>query len=294
MSSVNLSDMELFAAIVQHGGIRKAADNLALTRSTLSRRLTQLETRLGVRLIERNTRQFQITEAGRLYIGYCQQMTKLTQQAEWRLANFRDQPSGNLRITAPVNYGASVLQPVISQFIKAHPQVDVEVILDDGYLDIIEASVDVAIRLGPLSDSEMSARLIHTEKKHLCCSKAYALEHGVPSDPWQLEDHWCIRYGTGKDEYWQFEKGNQNVKLHPQGRIMVNDIAAMKQAVMGDMGITMLPGFLCEQEIADGTMLSLLEDWIFPDLPMYVLYPKRELIPKKTSAFIDFLLATFQ
>lgn len=75
---------------------------------------------------------------------------------------------------------------------------------------------------------------------------------------------------------------------------MVNDIAAMKQAVMGDMGITMLPGFLCEQEIADGTMLSLLEDWIFPDLPMYVLYPKRELIPKKTSAFIDFLLATFQ
>ena len=291
MASQQLSDMEVFAAIAKHGGIRKASETLDMTRSTLSRRLAQIEERIGIRLIDRNSRQFQISEAGKLYLTYCSQSVELTKQAEWSLSTFRDQPTGTLRLTAPVNYGASVLMPVVNSYLKAHPQVDVEVILSDAYLDVIDSGMDIAIRLGPLIDSDMHAKLIHTEKKKLCCSKAYAIEHGIPRDPYQLEDHWCIRYARGKDEVWKFEK-DETVNIKPKGRLIVNDIDAMRTAVLGDMGITFLPGFLCQKEIDKGTMISLLEDWIAPDLPMYVVYPKRELIPKKVICFIDAMIDT--
>ena len=289
MTANTLSDMELFAAIARYGGIRKAADELALTRSTLSRRLGQMEERLGLRLIDRSTRQFQITEAGKIYAAYCAQASELNKQAEWSLANFRDRPSGVLRLTAPVNYGAAVLQPIVCNFLKAHPQVDVEVILSDAYLDVIDSGIDIAIRLGPLADSEMHAKLIHVEKKILCCSKAYAAEHELPQNPYQLEDHWCIRYGVGKDEVWHFKNDDENIQFKPQGRVIVNDLTACKNAVLGDMGIAWLPLFLCKEELEDGDMISLLEDWIAPDLPMYVLLPKRDLIPKKVSVFIDYI-----
>ncbi len=288
MASQNLSDMEIFASIAKHGGIRKASETLDFTRSTLSRRLSQIEERLGIRLINRNSRQFQISEAGKLYLAYCIQAVELTKQADWSISTFRDQPTGTLRITAPMNYGAKILQPVVNNFLKAHPQIDIEVMLSDAFLDVIETGIDIAIRLGPLADSEMHARLIHTEKKRLCCSKAYALEHGTPKNPYQLEDHWCIRYARGKDEIWKFNN-EEDINIKPEGRLIVNDIEAMREAVLGDMGITFLPRFLCQKEIDKGEVLSLLEDWIEPNLPMYAVYPKRNLVPKKVTSFINFL-----
>ncbi|NRB39186.1 MAG: LysR family transcriptional regulator [Pseudomonadales bacterium] len=288
MSNNSLSDMELFAAIVGHGGIRIAADHLSVTRSTLSRRLALMEERLGIRLIERNTRQFQITEAGLIYAKFCKQTAEISKQAEYTLANLRDQPSGLLRLTAPVNYGAAVLQPIVNNFIKAHKHIDVEIELSDAYLDIIDAGIDVALRLGPLNDSDMHARLIHIEKKRLCCSKAYAFVHGLPKNPYQLEDHDCIRYGRGRDELWHFKK-QESISFKPKGRIIVNDISANRCAIMGDLGIGWLPGFLCQQEIDNGELVALLDDWIEADLPMYALYPKRDLMPKKVSVFIDFM-----
>jgi len=290
----DLNEMLVFASVVEAGSFTGAAKKLGQPKSTLSRRITRLEERLGVRLLQRTTRALHLTDAGETYYSYCQRIAAEAQEAEEAINNAKAEPSGPLKITAPVNF-AGALPGLVAEFMRRFPKVTVQIVCTDNLVDIIGEGIDAAFRFGTLQDSTFVARKLGADRGVVCASPGY-LDRAPPlTKPEDLVHHHCISYNPPQSgSSWDFKGpgGNRVIKIYP--RLSANNLEIMRDATVAGVGVCRLPSRLCGPDIEAGRLKVLLPQWGFAPIDLNLLYPSSRLLPTKVRAFIDFSIEQFR
>lgn len=287
----DLNEMAIFAIVVNTGSFTKAADKLKLPKSTVSRKVSQLEKRVGVRLINRTTRNLKPTETGKLYFTQCLKMLEQAEEADRIVNNMQSEPSGLLRISTPLSFGTPFFIGAIKQFLQKYPKVNVEIISDNKQIDMLEQEVDIAFRVGPLSDSSLIARNIGTARLSLCASSEYIKKHGEPKTIADLQDHTCISHPASP---WVFQTSNGKVDFHPQSRMIANDMEMIRKMVKENFGIGAVPQILISEDLKDNSLVKILPEFPFQERTFYLVYPSRREPPSKVVAFTDFIFSHCQ
>ncbi|WP_257459789.1 LysR family transcriptional regulator [Archangium lipolyticum] len=284
-----LDDMLVFAEVVSAGGITAAATRLGLRKSTVSRRLSALEERLGTRLLERNTRRVRLTESGREYHAHCARLVAEAREVNRALSESRGTPRGTLRV-ATFSLLGELLAPVIAEFLLRHPQVRVEVSLAQAHVDLVAEEYDLSLRTGPLTDSSLVARRLGHVRTGYYASPAYLSRRGTPRTPDDLEDHECVLVADpGTDEVWFFAgpRGARTVPVH--GRLQVPSVRAGHAAARAGLGLVRLPTVLVADDVRAGVLVPVLEEVSPPGLPIYAVFPSSRQLPPKVRAFLEML-----
>lgn len=285
---MDLNEVAVFIKVVQVGSFRQAAKALGMPNSTVSSKVSSLERRLGVTLIQRTTRRLNITPAGQAYFKHCVQGLQEIEAGEAELAATKGEPQGLLRITAPVELGASVLPDLVERFLKKYPKVRIEVILADRRVELLSENVDLAIRAGELQDSTLIAKKIGMVYFAPFASPKYLKANGSPNHPRDLRHHECLQFTPIGFEEWRLigSKGAFNVPV--PGRIIINDLNMIKTLTVSGMGIALLPSFYCRQEVSSGKIVRVLPEWRTNLNPVHFVYPAQRFVLPKLSAFIAF------
>lgn len=286
-----LEDMHLFARLVELKSFSAVAADRGISRSLVSKRVSRLEERLGVQLINRTTRRVEVTEAGRTFYEYCRQIEATWQEAESAVGEIRRRPRGTLRLNAPVTFGQFVLPPIIQGFLRRYP--DVQIILDlrDSFVDVIEGGYDIVIRVGRLRDSSLRARQLGTTRMHLYAHESYLARRGTPRTPADLAGHNCLvyRHKAGDPYEWDFENaagGHETVRVH--GNLSADNGAPLYQAALDGLGIARLPGFYEVAYTMEG-MRYVLEEYAV-ESAVHALYASTRRPPLNTRYFIDYMV----
>ena len=287
----DLNEMAIFAIVVSSGSFTRAAEKLKLPKSTVSRKVSQLEKRVGVRLINRTTRNLKPTETGKLYFSQCQKMLEQAEEADRVVNNMQSEPSGLLRISTPLSFGTPFFIGVIKQFLEKYPKVNVEIISDNKQIDMLEHEVDIAFRVGPLSDSSLIARNIGTARLSLCASPEYIKKHGLPKSINDLDSHTCITHPISP---WVFQSSNGKVDFQPQSRMIANDMEMIRKMVREGFGIGAVPQILISEDLRNNSLVKILPDMPFQERTFYLVYPSRREPPSKVVAFTDFIFSNCQ
>ncbi|WP_299493911.1 LysR family transcriptional regulator [uncultured Shewanella sp.] len=280
----------VFVTVVEMGSFSKAAERLGSSKSAVSKRITQLEASLGIRLLHRTTRRLSLTQAGQTYYDSVSEALALANDARDALTQQQIQPKGHLRINAPMAFGRLHLATLIPQFLKAHPLISIEMIMDDKVLDMVEYQFDVAIRIGKLPDSNLIARKIASCHSVLCASPDYLKQHGVPDTPKALLQHNCLFYSyfqAGSE--WKFKGKTGTTSIQPKGNYRVNNSKALYSALLAGLGICQMPLFIVNEALKTGQLIPLLTDYSLPEHAIYAVYSTRQHLPHKVSVFIDFI-----
>jgi DNA-binding transcriptional LysR family regulator len=289
-----LKRMAIFAEVVAKGSLTAAARQLDMTPSAVSQHLRQLEQSLGLALLHRSTRRLTLTEAGERYHGGCAAMVAAARSAEQALVRLRDEPEGELRLTAPIGFGsllAAALAPL-----RDHPRLTLRLLLDDALVDLIEERVDIALRVGVLPDSSLVARKLGSMKRQLCASPAYLAERGWPARPQDLLQHdWLAsKPQTAGIDMLELTGPNgerQTLRLEP--RVQASQVSALHALYLAGWGIGMAVSEDDRQALADGRLLPILPGWHMTDLPVYAVTPRRGEQPAKVRHALDLLVAFF-
>lgn len=285
----DLNEMAIFVHVVEAGSFTGAAKNLGLPKSTVSRKITQLEERLGVRLIQRTTRSLRLTDTGNAYYNHCARILSEIEEANIAVTQMQSTPTGTLRITAPVLFGSTVLSSLVAEFMDQHPQVMVDLVLSDQRLDLVQEGIDVAFRIGQLEDSSLIGRYLGDVRAILCASPEYLERHGMPSHPEQLHEH---RLLTGSQWLQWPMNGPQEeqytVQVKP--RLQVNDFASLYALTLSGAGISPVPMLIAAPAIRAGNLVPVLCDWPFEASPIHALYPSNRHLSAKVRSFVDFVI----
>ncbi|MCA6065132.1 LysR family transcriptional regulator [Thalassolituus marinus] len=285
----DLNEMAIFVHVVEAGSFTGAARNLSLPKSTVSRKITQLEERLGVRLIQRTTRSLRLTDTGNAYYNQCARILSEIEEANIAVTQMQSTPTGTLRITAPVLFGSTVLSGLIAEYMEQHPQVMVDLVLSDQRLDLVQEGIDVAFRIGQLEDSSLIGRYLGDVRAILCASSDYAERFGLPAEPEQLSEH---RLLTGSNwAQWQMTgPGGREFSLQVKPRLQANDFASLYTLALSGTGIAPLPMLVAAPAIRSGNLLPVLCDWPFEASPIHALYPSNRHLSAKVRSFVDFVI----
>lgn len=284
----NLNDIALFSKVAESGSYARACDYFDIPKATLSRRIKALEEALGVRLINRNTRKFSLTEAGLFLLSESKPMIEGLENIERAVSSFQDIPSGNLRVTIPVEIGIKILNDIICRFSKRYPLINLDINLTNDLIDIVEEGYDLAIRGGALKDSNLVSRKIMSTKLHLCCTPEYLTKHGTPGHPEELIDHVLIFYPTPSAAPLRLSLDGDSVGLQGLVKFKTNSLDLVLKAALGGLGIGVLPSSVCSADVKSGRLVTLFEEWKAFDIGLYALYQDRKT-PKKVDLFLDFL-----
>ncbi len=283
---MDFNEIAIFIEVVKEGSFSQAARKLGMPNSTVSAKISNLEKRLGVTLIQRTTRKLNITPAGMAYFKKCIQGMEEIKAAEAEIASAQGEPQGLLRITAPNELGSSILPGLISLYAKKYPKTRVEVLLTDRRVDLLGENVDLAIRAGELKDSSLIAKRIGSIYFAPFASPKYLKSKGTPTHPRELRQHQCLQFTPiGVDE-WKMTgpKGSLNVPL--PGRILINDMFALKKMALMDDGIVFLPTYYCYAEVENKKLVRILPEWRSHLTPIHFVYPAQRFVTPKLSAFI--------
>lgn len=288
---MDLNEIVVFSRVVETGSFTAAAQSLGLPKSTVSRKVAQLEERLGARLLQRTTRKLSLTEVGRSYYERCARIVSEIAEAEQMVAEQQAAPRGLLRVTAPVDFGGLYLGELIAEFLAANPDIQVELVLSDRVFDLVEERLDVGIRVGPLPDSTLVARRIGTIEGLLVASPAYLAAHGMPTHPDQLKDHAMVTFVPVKRlRSWQLTgPRGVEVEIVPTSRFTSNGMFAVREAVRAGAGIAMLSDFSTSRELAKGTLVRVLPDWKGFAAELFAVYPSTRNLSPKLRTFLTFL-----
>lgn len=278
----SLDDMLLFAAVVREGSFTRAAGLLGISKQAASERVSKLEQQLGVRLLERTTRHLRLTDVGAPYYQRCAAIVSQIEEAETELAQQQAEPVGLLRVSAPVLFGRRFLAPVITRYMAGYPRVRVEVLLADRRVHLIDEGVDVAIRIGTLDDSSLTARKLGDGHVYYVASPAYVKQVGAAPD---LGAARCI--GTRLHETWRI--AGRSHKLEPM--LVVNDLEVACEAAIAGLGVAQLPSLVCREAVEDGRLRLLYEAEPAMISPVHAVYPSRQHLPVKTRLFLELLAA---
>lgn len=289
----HLGEISIFVEVVRAGSFTKAAGRLGLTRSTVSKAIARLEDRLGVRLLNRTTRRLSVTEAGsELYEAGARALAGI-EDAEGAVSSLQAEPRGTLRISAPVFFGVQYLAPVVSEFMKQHPRIGVDVQLDDHMVDLVAGRFDMAVRSSKLRDSSLISRRIAASHQVVCASPGYWDEHGVPERPEDLAEHNCLIYNyLPAPEVWEFLDSRKDlVSVTVRGNFRYNNTEFARDAARRGLGILYVPTFYVGDDIVHGRLAPVLQDYEpVPESGIYAIYPARRHLPLKVRLFIDLLV----
>ncbi len=285
----DLNEMAIFVHVVEAGSFTGAARNLGLPKSTVSRKITQLEERLGVRLIQRTTRSLRLTDTGNAYYNHCSRILSEIEEANIAVTQMQTTPTGTLRITAPVLFGATVLSSLVAEFIEHHPQLNVDMVLSDQQLDLVQEGIDVAFRIGQLEDSSLIGRYLGDVRAVLCAGSDYVQSHGCPKHPEELDKHQLITASQWLQWNLLGPDGSEaTVNVKP--RLQTNDFASMFALALSGAGIAPLPTVIAAPALHSGELVQVMPDYPFEASPIHALYPSNRHLSAKVRSFVDFVI----
>ncbi|MBW3696849.1 LysR family transcriptional regulator [Vibrio sp. T187] len=288
----HLDAIPYFLAVVKHSSFAGAARELGVSRSAVNKRVIQLESSLGVRLLHRTTRQVSLTEPGEQFNEHLTKANYWLTKAEDAATSQQNEAIGTLRVNAPMSFGRIVLAPLIPQFLKRYPHIHVDMTMDDSYVDIVQGGYDVAIRAGDLNDSSLVAKRLASVRSIVCASPDYFKDNQLPmpTTPFDLASYNALLYRhMSESSEWFFAKHDQLSSVVVKGNYRVNNSEALLTATVAGAGVARLPDFVANEPIRLGKLISLLDDYQMPEKNVYALFPKREQMPLKLRLFIDFL-----
>ena len=290
-----LSAIQTFVRVTETGSFSAVARELGTSQSSVSKSVAALEKYLGAQLLNRTTRSISLTEEGERYFEEVRRLVAEIHDVESALKKGKHQLSGNLRVAASVGYGRMVLMPYINEFLAQHPDVKIDLNLNDGFIDIVEQGIDVAIRIGDLPDSSLLAKRIGTTQRALMASKSYLKKVsktiGMPKIPADIEHHRCIVYtGIQSRNIWEFHsKDGSSIKVRVDGNFQSNSSEAIRAAGLSGMGLCYSPIWLFDEELKSGEIIIPLKDWPMNSLPIHAVYPLQRKNSPKVKSLVDYL-----
>jgi DNA-binding transcriptional LysR family regulator len=293
-----LTGITLFAKVVEHKNLSETARDMGLTPSAVSRQLAELERRLGARLINRTTRRLQVTEAGEVYYQHCVKILEDIEVAQLSVQRLQAAPRGSLRVTAPSSFGRLHIAPLLPEFLKAFPEISVDITMSDSVVDLLQSEVDIAIRITALKDSGFIARRIAPDHRVMVASPSYLERYGTPQTLQDLRGHNCLLYAFQKGTTsWKMrtEQGLEEVEV--RGNLRTNSGEALRIAALAGVGIALQGTWRVGPDIRDGTLTQLFTGHAVStsslDTAVYAMYPHKHYLSPKVRVFLDFLVAHF-
>jgi DNA-binding transcriptional LysR family regulator len=286
--------MQHFVRIVEAGSISRAAEQLCLAKSAVSRRLAELETRLGVRLLNRTTRRSSLTEAGRSYYAGAVKLLTDVAELDALVTGSEAALEGRLRLAAPLSFGLGHLTPAIEEFVRAHPGVLIDIDFSDRQIDLVAQGMDLAIRIAELQDSSLKARRICPIRLMLCASPAYLERHGTPLSLADLAQHRVLQYDIGGGPTLRLANGRggeTNLPVSP--KMVANNGDFLRDMAIAGHGIVLTPTFIAWQAVAMGELVPLMRDFWPAPFNAYAVYPQTRFLSRRARRFIDFLADRF-
>ncbi|WP_455205786.1 LysR family transcriptional regulator [Kaarinaea lacus] len=288
---MDLNQLAVFEKVAKNQSFTKAALELGMEKSTVSMKVSQLENRLGVRLLNRSTRSVSLTEAGEGYYQYCRQIIEAAKEADQYTQTLSAEPQGTLRITAPMDFGYLILKTLIEPFLKSYPKVNIDLNLSNEIVDLVRERVDVALRpsVTALEDSSLIAKQLLNTRFGFYASPEFLKQQGEPSSLQQLQQLDFVVFAFGVDAVINLSKGDSKYQFQPKGRLTVNDFVACKEAAVAGLGVAILGDVFVKEEISNQRLVRILNDYELPQATLFALYPSRQWLPAKIKVFLDYL-----
>ena len=289
-----LEDIQIFLRVVDAGGISRAADQLNIAKSAVSRRLAQLEARLETKLIHRTTRRISLTEEGKLYYQQALNVVDSVKALDSMLVTSDEGFQGQLNLALPLSFGLLHLTSVIDAFMQKHPKLKIKVDLSDKEINLVEEGVDVAFRIGTLNDSSIQARKILPIKLVVCASPEYIEKCGEPTSVAALSESTFLRYSSeGSNTFTLTNKQGKEESFVVKGRLQSNNGDFLKELALKGQGLIVMPTFVCWRELQSGELVRVLPDYELASLNAYAIYPQNRFLSQSARGFIDFLVEYF-
>ncbi|HWJ95225.1 MAG TPA: LysR substrate-binding domain-containing protein [Telluria sp.] len=296
MKAEPTSDMHFFVLVARHGSLSAAARAIDLTPPAATKRLAALESRLGVRLLNRTTRSVSLTSEGETYLRHATRILAEIAEMEDAVSQARATPRGLLRVNATLGFGRTTIAPLVSAFAARYPEVEVQMEVTDRPIDLVESGFDLAIRFGALPDKRLNARRIMSNRRFLCASPAYLKRHGTPASLADLADHRCIIHRQNDDAYgiWRFTHHDHSEVVKVQGALSSNDGDIVLGWALDGHGILIRSEWDLAKYLDSGRLQVVLPEFTLPSADLFVYYPSRRNQTVRARAFIDFLVEHFQ
>jgi len=295
MSLPDLEAWAIFAKVADTGSFAAAASELGLSGPTVSKAVQRLEARLGERLIHRTSRRFALTESGRVLAVRAARILAEGEAAEAEAKASSAVPRGRVRLAAPMSFGLRHIAPVLPEFLAAHPDVSIDLQLDDRVVDVVAGGIDIAVRIADLPDSSLIARRLCPVQRWVVGSRRYFADRGVPRRPRDLRDHACLGYTyLTSGETWRFTDAAGTVEsVTVKGPLSATNGDALVPALQAGLGIALLPDFLIWEAVSDGRLETVLREWSAPPLALHLVTPAGAPRPIRVGVLLDFLAARF-
>lgn len=281
-------NMPLFVEVAKTRSFRRAADALEIPTSTVSRRISELERDIGLRLFNRTTRRVELTDSGRVYFGYCERIIQEAQLAHQELANMLAQPTGIIRASLPVDFSVMHLTPLLMKFTQLYPNIQFNLELTPSLANLVSEPMDIAIRMKLPTEQNLIARNIASLSMGLFASQGYLENRGIPKHPKDLLEHECLRM---TDDHWVLNhlSGDNSQTIAVRGQFIANNLGMLRQLALNDRGIMITADNMAYVDVSEHKLIRVLPDWSPPTVQVYALTTTR-LLPAKIRIFIDFLI----
>lgn len=283
----NLEGMALFSQVADSGSFTAAAKVLGLPKSTVSQRVAELESVLGVRLLQRTTRKLSLTGAGQLYLSHCRTMLDAAEAAHAAVSRLREQPTGHLRITMPEVSGVTLFPDLVTAFRGRYPGIEIDVVVTDAHLDLVQERIDLAFRTGPLEDSSFVCRRLGDVRRVLVAAPGYLARHGEPETPGDLLQHACLVHHPARA--WPLEAASGIVRVEPVPRVLSNSLLLLSALAERGEGIGMFPAYMVRAALQQGRLKTVMPASPVTRNAYYVIYPSRTHMSAALGAMLDFV-----
>lgn len=290
-----LTSMLVFTKVAKAGSFAAAAKELGLSRAMATKHVMQLENGLGIRLLNRTTRNLNLTEVGAVYLERCRQILDDMEEMELAVTRLQTEPRGLLKVSASPFFGSYHVAPAITAYMEVYPDVHVDLILQTSYADLIEEGFDLAIQLDELQDSSLIARSLGTSQRVVCGAPAYFKKHGTPKTPEDLKNHNClVNVSLSPRDHWQFTiPGGESLTVKVSGSLQANVADALRIAALSGLGLVILPTYMVGQDIRKNRLQAVLTEYVPAPLEIHAVYPHRKHLSAKVRTFVDFLHERF-
>lgn len=286
----HIQGMQVFLKVAQAGSLSAAAAQLGLSKSSVSKHISALERRLGVLLLNRSTRRLSLTELGTAYRDHSARILADIEETEQAIQAHTTRAKGRLKVNAPMSFGILHIAPLLPGFIAAHPEVEIDLVLNDRRVDLIDEGFDLAIRIGQLDDSNLIARKLASVGFACAASDSYLARRRPPEVPEDLTRHNCLRYTYNRTPgEWQFSRDGATRSVRISGSFQANNGEALREAALGGLGIIYQPVFIIAAELRAGRLSPLLEAWSTPMIDIHAVFPEQRQLQPKLRHFVDHL-----
>jgi DNA-binding transcriptional LysR family regulator len=290
-----IASMAAFTKVVGAGSFSAAARKMQVSQASVTKQIQELESWLGARLLNRTTRRLNLAEIGAAFYERSTRILEAIEEARNAAGALQTVPRGRLRINAPVSFGLLHLAPAITEFLELHPDVSVEMLVNDRLVDLLEGEFDVGVRIGRLRDSSLIARRIAPIRLAVCAAPAYLARHGVPRTPEDLARHNCLEYTyfESRGEWRLLNSNGEEIIVPISGRYLANNADVLSSTALAGGGIILMPTFIVGEDLRGGRLVRLLPDFPTPEQALHALYPPGRHLSAKVRSFVDFLVARF-